>query len=130
MRLHDAPLPSPLRTYSSLETAVPTTVRRSAPGKPVRVVGTVQDITERKVLENRLKHQASHDPLTDLPNRFMFLNRLTQALKRDERREGKVTVLYLDLDNFKLVNDSFGHTVGDRLLTRIASRLRTCVRKT
>ena len=94
------------------------------------MVGTVQDITERKVLEHRLKHQASHDPLTDLPNRFMFLNRLTQALKRDERREGKVTVLYLDLDNFKLVNDSFGHTVGDRLLTRIASRLRTCVRKT
>ena len=88
------------------------------------MVGTVQDITERKVLENRLKHQASHDPLTDLPHR------LTQALKRDERREGKVTVLYLDLDNFKLVNDCFGHTVGDRLLTRIASRLRTCVRKT
>ena len=94
------------------------------------MVGTVQDITERKVLGNRLKHQTSHDPLTDLPNRFMVLSRLTQALKRDERREGKVTVPYLDLDNFKLVNDCFGHTVGDRLLTRIASRLRTCVRKT
>jgi diguanylate cyclase (GGDEF)-like protein len=98
-------------------------------GRPVRVMGTVQDVTERKALENRLEHQALHDPLTDLPNRILFLDRLREALGRDKRREGKVTVLYLDLDNFKLVNDSFGHTVGDRLLTRIASRLRTCVRE-
>jgi diguanylate cyclase (GGDEF)-like protein len=97
-------------------------------GKPVRVVGIVQDITERKALEDRLKHQALHDPLTGLPNRVMFLNGLTQALKRDEQREGKVTVLYLDLDDFKLVNDSFGHTVGDRLLASIAQRLERCVR--
>jgi diguanylate cyclase (GGDEF)-like protein len=97
-------------------------------GRPIRAVGTVQDITERKALENRLEHQATHDPLTDLPNRTLFLKRLGEALRRDKRREGKVTLLYLDLDNFKLVNDSFGHNVGDRLLARVASRLRTCVR--
>lgn len=110
-----------------LSIAVPDAGERSQ-GRPIRVVGTVQDITERNALENRLEHQALHDPLTDLPNRILFLDRLREALERDKRREGKVTVLYVDLDNFKLVNDSFGHTVGDRLLTRIASRLRTCVR--
>jgi diguanylate cyclase (GGDEF)-like protein len=99
-----------------------------SPGRPIRAVGTVLDITERKSLENRLEHQATHDPLTDLPNRTLFLRRLREALRWDKRREGKVTVLFLDIDNFKLVNDSFGHNVGDRLLTRVASRLRTCVR--
>jgi diguanylate cyclase (GGDEF)-like protein len=95
---------------------------------PARVVGTVQDITERKALEEQLEHQALHDPLTDLPNRSLFLDRLEQALARDERRKGKVKVLFLDLDNFKLINDSFGHTVGDQLLVKVADRLKACVR--
>jgi len=96
---------------------------------PTRVVGTVQDITERKALEQQLEHQALHDPLTDLPNRTLFLDRLEQALLRDERREGKAKVLFLDLDNFKLINDSLGHEVGDTLLVRVAERLNACVRK-
>ncbi|CAA9461854.1 MAG: diguanylate cyclase/phosphodiesterase (GGDEF & EAL domains) with PAS/PAC sensor(s), partial [uncultured Rubrobacteraceae bacterium] len=72
------------------------------PGKPVRVIGTVQDITERKVLEDRLEHLALHDPLTDLPNRTLFLDRLKHALSRRDRSEESVAVLFLDLDGFKL----------------------------
>ena len=98
------------------------------PGRPVRVVGTVQDITERKVLERQLEHQALHDPLTDLPNRLLFMDRLKHALARTERREESIAVLFLDLDNFKLINDSFGHAVGDQLLLQVADRLDSCMR--
>lgn len=96
--------------------------------RPVRVVGTLQDITERKVLEKQLEHQALHDPLTDLPNRTLFLDRLEQALAQNEWREGKIKVLFLDLDNFKLINDSFGHPVGDKLLVDVADRLKASIR--
>jgi diguanylate cyclase (GGDEF)-like protein/PAS domain S-box-containing protein len=98
------------------------------PGRPVRVVGTVQDITERKALERQLEHQALHDPLTDLPNRLLFMDRLEHALARTERREEYIAVLFLDLDNFKLINDSFGHAVGDQLLLQVADRLHSCMR--
>jgi diguanylate cyclase (GGDEF)-like protein/PAS domain S-box-containing protein len=98
------------------------------PGRPVRVVGTVQDITERKALERQLEHQALHDPLTDLPNRLLFMDRLEHALARTELREESVAVLFLDLDNFKLINDSFGHAVGDQLLLQVADRLDSCMR--
>jgi diguanylate cyclase (GGDEF)-like protein/PAS domain S-box-containing protein len=98
------------------------------PGRPVRVVGTVQDITERKALEKQLEHQALHDPLTELPNRLLFMDRLKHALARTERREEPIAVLFLDLDNFKLINDSFGHAVGDQLLLQVADRLDSCMR--
>jgi diguanylate cyclase (GGDEF)-like protein len=98
------------------------------PGKPVKVVGTVQDITERKALEKQLEHQALHDPLTDLPNRHLFIDRLERALARTKRQEKSVAVLFLDLDNFKLINDSFGHATGDHLLIRVAKRLTACMR--
>lgn len=98
------------------------------PGTPVRVVGTVQDITERKALERQLEHQALHDPLTQLPNRLLFMDRLEHALARTERHEESIAVLFLDLDNFKLINDSFGHAVGDQLLLQVADRLDSCMR--
>jgi diguanylate cyclase (GGDEF)-like protein/PAS domain S-box-containing protein len=92
------------------------------------IVVNYRDITERKTLEERLRHQAFHDPLTELPNRALFMNRLGHALSRMERSNKAAAVLFLDLDNFKLVNDSLGHEVGDKLLVSVAERLRECLR--
>jgi diguanylate cyclase (GGDEF)-like protein/PAS domain S-box-containing protein len=92
------------------------------------VVVNYRDVTERKTFVERLRHQAFHDPLTGLPNRALFMDRLGQALIRTERRTTSVAVLFLDLDNFKLVNDSLGHDVGDKLLVSVAERLQGCVR--
>jgi diguanylate cyclase (GGDEF)-like protein/PAS domain S-box-containing protein len=88
-----------------------------------------RDITERKAMEERLKHSALHDSLTDLPNRQLFLDRLGQALVRtDRRRDSKAAVLFIDLDGFKVINDSLGHDRGDRMLIEVAKRLRGCLR--
>jgi diguanylate cyclase (GGDEF)-like protein len=83
---------------------------------------------ERERLEKRLAQQALHDPLTLLPNRLQLMQRLTRPRRRAARREGAVAVLFLDLDNFKRVNDTLGHEAGDQLLIGVASRLRACVR--
>jgi diguanylate cyclase (GGDEF)-like protein/PAS domain S-box-containing protein len=87
-----------------------------------------RDITERKALEEQLAHQAFHDALTSLPNRALFINRLSHALARTSRRPETVAVLFLDLDRFTVVNDSLGHQVGDRLLIAASARLRECLR--
>jgi diguanylate cyclase (GGDEF)-like protein/PAS domain S-box-containing protein len=84
---------------------------------------------ERKQAEARLQHMARHDPLTDLPNRSLILDRLTTALARARRDRTRLSLLYLDLDTFKHVNDSFGHTAGDSLLQEVARRLKCCVRE-
>jgi diguanylate cyclase (GGDEF)-like protein len=85
---------------------------------------------ERKILEQRLEFRAFHDPLTHLPNRSLFTDRFEQALARSERHGSKVAVLFVDLDDFKEINDSLGHEAGDRVLVAVAHRLRSCLRPT
>lgn len=86
---------------------------------------------ERKLLQEKLTHNAFHDPLTDLPNRALFLDHLAMALGRSKRDPNYLyAVLFVDLDRFKLVNDSLGHQAGDELLKQVAHRLRQCVRAT
>jgi diguanylate cyclase (GGDEF)-like protein/PAS domain S-box-containing protein len=97
-------------------------------GRPLRALGTLHDITDRKRLEDRLSYQAFHDALTGLPNRALFTDRLEHALARTQRQFGGLAVLFLDLDHFKLVNDTLGHEAGDQLLIAVAERIRACVR--
>ena len=83
---------------------------------------------ERRAFEGRLHYQAFHDPLTGLPNRALFVDRLQHAQSRIERDGGTIAVLFLDIDRFKMINDSLGHDVGDRLLVEVAGRLSSCLR--
>jgi diguanylate cyclase (GGDEF)-like protein/PAS domain S-box-containing protein len=97
-------------------------------GQPVRLTGTLQDITDRKMLEDKVEYQAFHDSLTGLPNRALFLDRVEHALLRRQRTPSSVAVLFLDLDDFKTVNDSLGHQAGDELLIDLSRQLHASIR--
>ncbi len=99
-------------------------------GEPWLIQGVIFDITERKLAEEQVAFLAYHDKLTGLPNRALFEEMLEAAISRARRHDLGVGVIYLDLDNFKLVNDSLGHHAGDDLLKQLAERLRGCTRET
>jgi diguanylate cyclase (GGDEF)-like protein/PAS domain S-box-containing protein len=101
---------------------------RDANGDPLYMIGQVEDITERKAIGERLAHQAIHDPLTGLPNRTFFIDRVRKTMDRVNRRRHRVAVLFLDVDHFKVINDSLGHEAGDQLLLTIGHRLRRMLR--
>ena len=103
-------------------------ISRSDEGKPLRMIGTHTDITDRKNAEAQIWQQANFDPLTGLPNRRMLRDRLAQEIKRTARDGKQLAILFVDLDHFKEVNDTLGHDAGDLLLVEAARRIAGCVR--
>ncbi|HTZ17909.1 MAG TPA: EAL domain-containing protein [Dissulfurispiraceae bacterium] len=93
------------------------------------VIGSLHEITERMLMEEAMRHQAYHDPLTSLPNRILFNVRLAAAIKKAQMNRTKIAVLFLDLDRFKIINDTRGHNTGDMVLQSIAGLLRGCLRE-
>jgi len=104
------------------------TAIRDPAGAVSSYVAVLTDITERKALEERTRHQAEHDALTGLPNRVLFIDRLQQALAKERRQHGRFALMFLDLDNFKSINDTHGHHAGDAVLQQVGLRLTQCVR--
>jgi diguanylate cyclase (GGDEF)-like protein/PAS domain S-box-containing protein len=101
-----------------------------AQGLPAAMAVVVRDITDRRSLESQLTRQALHDPLTGLANRVLLADRTKIALSRSIRHRSRIALLYLDLDNFKTVNDTLGHAAGDDLLATVATRVQACLRST
>jgi diguanylate cyclase (GGDEF)-like protein/PAS domain S-box-containing protein len=104
-------------------------VVRDAAGRGIRMIGAAMDISERKQAEEQLTQLAQFDTLTGLPNRALFKDRLGQAISRAHREEWCTALLFLDLDRFKEINDTFGHAAGDEVLRELAQRLRACLRE-
>jgi diguanylate cyclase (GGDEF)-like protein/PAS domain S-box-containing protein len=102
---------------------------RDSDGQPERVAGIIRDITEQRITDEQLTHDAFHDQLTGLPNRALFLDRLGGAIARSQRHPGYLySILFMDLDRFKTINDSYGHAVGDLLLKALAERVSSSLR--
>jgi diguanylate cyclase (GGDEF)-like protein/PAS domain S-box-containing protein len=129
----DRPMRHETRLRRAEGTDVPVQVTAShvdetAEGQSAHLVMIVEDITERKALEAALVHRSLHDPLTGLPNRLLFQDRLWHALERGRREDTPTCVLIADLDGFKAINDELGHPMGDLVLVTFAERLRSVLR--
>ena len=101
---------------------------KDAAGKTRHYVAVKVDVSERKQVNDKLAYLAHHDSLTQLPNRTLFFERLTQGLALAKRNKTRLALMYIDLDRFKPINDSYGHTVGDILLQQVAARMKQCLR--
>ncbi len=101
---------------------------RNTDGNTTHYLAVKEDITERKAFEQKLLEQATHDQLTGLPNRFLAFDRLKQMLQHANRYQNRIGIIYIDLDNFKTVNDSLGHAIGDDLLIQVAKRIHSQLR--
>jgi diguanylate cyclase (GGDEF)-like protein/hemerythrin-like metal-binding protein/PAS domain S-box-containing protein len=112
-----------------VHTEVVTTLHADAGGKPAYVIGVTRNITERKRAEEAIRRLAFYDPLTDLANRRLLLDRLPQQIARARRDQHRLAILYIDLDKFKPINDRLGHEAGDWLLRSVAGRIRKCLRQ-
>ncbi len=112
-----------------MEVSVSGAVFNNSRGAPIGIVMHMRDISERKRQEETIKHLAFHDSLTNLPNRKLYMQHLSRDLERARREAEMLAVMFLDLDNFKVVNDSLGHDVGDKLLIEVARRLEGGLRK-
>ena len=118
-----------LRSIGNVDVPMVATLRAHREDNEVVLISTIaHDITELKETQHRLHHEATHDPLTGLPNRALFYEVAEQAFGRAARHHATAAVMFLDLDGFKDVNDSFGHATGDQLLVEVAQRLRVAVR--
>jgi len=104
-------------------------VVKNTKGQPIGIVTTCEDITYHKKSEEKIVHMAYHDTLTKLPNRYLLKDRLTQAIETAKKYNRKMAILFFDLDQFKRINDTLGHDIGDKLLQQIAKRLLRYVRK-
>ncbi len=118
-----------------IQTDVTLSLLKNENGEVIGVIGFSQDITQKKEVENKLQkqtellnHQAYHDQLTNLPNRILFDDRLEQSIANSKRHDESFALLFIDLDNFKEINDTLGHNIGDKVLQLIAKKLSTCVR--